>query len=275
MPDRVFEAALLPLWPLAFIVANRMSPGCPAEIVVWALQDLLAPGVLRRQLQLVHHSAEFWDRWGFDLSHHIAAMALHRGFGDAISPAICFFSRPSTTLINIACPRGVSSSIAPWRTEGLFILAARTVASEPNIYSIQKILVRNGFVKNSMAPAFMACTSLGCRHVPYETIGFSFAAANRAEIQSAPPPASPSRTRQVGLSAGSDPRKSAIDANRQGCRPAERNSGPRDREFQDRRRSRLRTQWNPARLSLGIEARRKSASVLLHLRCRPNSILVP
>ena len=44
--------------------------------------DLRAPGVLR-QLEPIHHSAEFCDRCGLDLPHHVAAVHLHRGFGDA------------------------------------------------------------------------------------------------------------------------------------------------------------------------------------------------
>ena len=48
-----------------------------------ALGELGVSGQQLEQLQLIHHSAELWYRCGFDLPHHVAAMDLHRGFGDA------------------------------------------------------------------------------------------------------------------------------------------------------------------------------------------------
>src|SRR4051794_11634564 len=39
--------------------------------------------LVKHQLELVSHPAEFWKRTGLHLLHRPAAMHLHRGFGDA------------------------------------------------------------------------------------------------------------------------------------------------------------------------------------------------
>jgi hypothetical protein len=51
--------------------------------LAFATSFLRSHGVLRLQLQLVGQSAQLRAGCGFDLSHHIAAVDLNRGFGDA------------------------------------------------------------------------------------------------------------------------------------------------------------------------------------------------
>jgi len=58
-----------------------------------------------------------------------------------ISPAICLFSRPSTTCIRIALTRRQFFESRPERAQHLFIFAPRPIVSEPIVDCIQKLRV--------------------------------------------------------------------------------------------------------------------------------------
>src|SRR5262249_18137730 len=89
---RVPVAAPLMKWkrrPVEIICDFQTSKSRKAATLAlrrWHLQglgELGVPGQQLEQLQLIRHSAELWYRCGFHLTHHVAAMDLHRGFGDA------------------------------------------------------------------------------------------------------------------------------------------------------------------------------------------------
>jgi hypothetical protein len=88
----------------------------------------------------------------------------------------------------------------------------------------------NGLVKNSTAPAFIACTVVGTSPYPVmKMIGMSARSTMRfwrsrpLRLGSVT-----SRTRQLGPSIRERPRKSSADANVSGCQPAERISNSSD-----------------------------------------------
>jgi len=60
-----------------------LSAAVVAFGLLHSLGELGVSGQQLEQLQLIHHSAELRYRFGSDLPHHVAAMDLHRSFGDA------------------------------------------------------------------------------------------------------------------------------------------------------------------------------------------------
>ena len=160
-------------------------------------------------------------------------MHLHGGFGDAqlagdllVEPAR---SRPEC---RIARSRGVSTSNRALSTfRCFFVLAARTVASEPNVYRIQKILVAKRLREKFDGAALHRLH--GHRNVAVSGDEDDRKTdARRGEIalkvESAPPRQSDVEDEAGRASGGSDARNSAIDANSRECRPTDRNSRPSD-----------------------------------------------
>ena len=109
-------------------------------------------------------------------------MHLHRGFGDAhlagnllVQPALRDLNQ------NRALTWRQSFESDPQRAQSLLILAASMAASEPSVYSIQKILVPERLRQKLDGAAFIACTVIGMSPCPVmKTIGSLTPAAARS-----------------------------------------------------------------------------------------------
>src|SRR5436190_7152216 len=139
------------------------------------------------------------------------------------SPPTCLFSRPETTNASTSRSRGVSDAYAlrstrsseSWRT------AVRLRSMAPPMASSSTSFV-NGFVRNSTAPAFIACTVMGTSPWPVmKMIGMSVRSASCFCSSSPLSPGSvTSSTRQQGTVGRGRDRNANADANVSGCQPA-------------------------------------------------------
>ena len=118
---------------------------------------------LERDLQFLCHQHQIGQRCGRHLSHHIAAMDLHRDLtdadfeGDLLVHAAGYHESHHLAL---ALRQGIETG--PEQADGLFILARRARSrSRPNWIASSRSWSRNGLVMNSSAPPFIACTDIG------------------------------------------------------------------------------------------------------------------
>jgi hypothetical protein len=101
---------------------------------------------LWQEVELVGHSAEVWKGRCLDLVHHVAAMNLHRGLGNAhVAGNLLVEPSPHHLNKNCAFTWRQLSETRPERAQGGLMLAARAVPTESNVHGIEKILISERF----------------------------------------------------------------------------------------------------------------------------------
>ena len=101
--------------------------------------------LLRRQLELVDHSAELGKRTGVHLPHRPAAVDLHRGFGDADIAGNLFAQATARDLNHdLALPGAQRFEALPETGQSRFTLAPGTITREAELNGVEEFLIPEG-----------------------------------------------------------------------------------------------------------------------------------